>query len=156
MRPVTATPVYAERLGVPLRWWAQGVMLVAAVWLATVVAVPAVAAWIVTAVALAVTAFLLVLIGSPRVVVADGTFRAGRAHIGAEHLGPAVALDAEQTHRTAGVDADARAYLLLRPYLKRSVKVEITDPADPAPYWLVCTRHPEELARALTALTAAR
>ena len=49
--------------------------------------------------------------------------------------------------------ADARAYLVLRPYLKRAVKVEITDPADPAPYWLVCTRHPEELAKALNALT---
>jgi len=33
--------------------------------------------------------------------------------------------------------------------------VEITDPADPAPYWLVATRHPEELARALTALSRA-
>ncbi len=30
--------------------------------------------------------------------------------------------------------------------------MEITDPADPAPYWLVGTRHPDELARALTEL----
>ena len=88
MPPVTVTPVYAERLGVPLRWWAQGVMLVAVVWLATVVAVPAPAAWVVTAIALAVTVFLLVAIGSPRVVVADGTFRAGRAHIGARAPAP--------------------------------------------------------------------
>ena len=51
------------------------------------------------------------------------------------------------------MDADARAYLLLRPYLKRAVKVEITDRADPAPYWLISTRHPEELAQALVALT---
>ena len=51
--------------------------------------------------------------------------------------------------RAAGVDADARAYLLLRPYLKRAVKVEITDPADPAPYWLVSTRHADALVRAL-------
>ena len=55
-------------------------------------------------------------------------------------------LDADATRRAAGVDADARAFLLLRPYLKRSVRVEITDPADPAPYWLVSTRHPDELA----------
>ena len=63
------------------------------------------------------------------------------------HLGTATALDAESTRRIAGVDADARAYLLLRPYLKRAVRVEITDPADPAPYWLVSTRHPDELGR---------
>jgi hypothetical protein len=152
---VTVSPAYAERLGVPLRWWVQGTMLVATLWLAVVVALPALAAWIVTLVALAVMTFLLAAIGAARIVVADGTFRAGRAHIGAEHLGPAVALDAEETRRTAGVDADARAYLLLRPYLKRAVKVEITDPADPAPYWLVATRRPEELAQALAALSHA-
>ncbi len=53
----------------------------------------------------------------------------------------------------AGPEADARAYLLLRPYLKRAVRVEITDPADPAPYWLVSSRRPEELARAVQALS---
>ena len=149
------TPVYSERLGVPLRWWVQGTMFAATLWLAVVVALPALAAWIVTAVAMALLALWFLSWGSARVVVADGTFRAGRAHIGAAHIGEATALDAEETRRTAGVDADARAFLLLRPYLKRAVRVEITDPDDPAPYWLVSTRHPEELARALTALTHA-
>lgn len=152
---MTLTPVYSERLGVPLRWWVQGTMLVATLWLAVVVALPALAAWLVTAVALGLLAFLFWSYGSTRIVVGDGGFRAGRAHIPAGFLGTATALDAEETHRAAGVDADARAYLLLRPYLKRAVRVEIIDPADPAPYWLVGTRHPEELARALTALTHA-
>ena len=53
----------------------------------------------------------------------------------------------------AGPEADARAFLLLRPYLKRAVRVEITDPADPAPYWLVSSRRPDELAGALHRLT---
>ena len=69
------------------------------------------------------------------------------------HLGAVAALDAEETRRVAGPEADARAYLLLRPYLKRAVRVEITDPADPAPYWLVSSRHPDELARAVRALS---
>lgn len=152
---MTVTPSYSERLGVPLRWWVQGTMLVATLWLAVVVALPPLAAWLVTAVALGLLVSLLWSYGSARVVVGDRTFRAGRARIGAEHLGLAEALDPEETRRVAGVEADARAYLLLRPYLKRAVRVEITDPADPAPYWLVSTRHPEELARALTALTRA-
>lgn len=155
MPAVSVTPAYTERLGVPLRWWAQGTMLVALVWLAVAVSAPAPVAWVLTAVGLVVMTALLLVVGSPRVEVVDGTFRAGRAHIGAEHLGEAVALDADQTRRVAGVDADARAYLLLRPYLKRAVKVEITDPADPAPYWLVSTRRPEDLVRALRALTHA-
>jgi hypothetical protein len=153
---VSPTPSYSERLGVPLRWWVQGTMLVATFWLAVVVALPPAAAWLVTAVALALLVFPLLAYGSLRVSVADGVFTAGRARIGAEHLGAVTALDAEQTRRVAGVEADARAYLLLRPYLKRAVRVEITDPADPAPYWLVSTRHPEELAQALTALSRAR
>ena len=152
---MTLTPVYSERLGVPLRWWVQGTMLVATLWLAVAVALPALAAWLVTAVALGLLFSWLWSYGSPRIAVGDGTFRAGRAHIDARFLGPATALDAEETHRVAGVQADARAYLLLRPYLKRAVKVEIADPADPTPDWLVCTRHPEELVRALTALTHA-
>ena len=50
----------------------------------------------------------------------------------------------------AGVDADARAYLLIRPYLKRSVRVELRDPRDATPYWLVSSRRPEQLVTALT------
>ena len=90
---------------------------------------------------------------SPSTTTTPSDISNGRAHIAAQHLGTATPLDPEQARRLAGVDADARAYLLLRPYLKRAVKVEITDPADPAPYWLVSTRNPEELARAVTALT---
>ena len=143
---------YDERLGVPLRWWVQGVMLVATLWLALVVALPAALAWGFTAVALALLALLLVSYGNARVSVDGGWFRAGRARIEGVHLGAVAALDPEETRRVAGPEADARAYLLLRPYLKRAVKVEITDPADPAPYWLVGTRRPEALARAVRSL----
>jgi DUF3093 family protein len=145
---------YRERLGVPLRWLVQGTMLVASLWLACIVAVPGPVAWTATAATMALLAAGLVSYGSPRLEVGDGVFRAGRARIGVEHLGTAEALDAERTRRVAGPEADARAFLLLRPYLKRAVRVEITDPADPAPYWLVSSRRPEELAGALTRLTA--
>ena len=148
-------PAYRERLFVPLRWWVQGVMFVATLWLALVVAIPGVWAWSVTAAILALMALAFVAYGSATIVVADGHLRAGRARIEAAYLGGAEALDAEATRRAAGVDADARAYLVLRPYLKRSVKVMISDPADPAPYWLLGTRHPESLAAALSAMTAA-
>jgi hypothetical protein len=149
-----ASTQYDERLGVPLRWWVQGTMLVATLWLALVVALPAAVAWACTAVALALLAGLLVSYGNARVSVAEGWFRAGRARIEGEHLGAVAALDPEETRRIAGPEADARAYLLLRPDLKRAVRVEITDPADPAPYWLVSSRHPDELARAVEALAA--
>ncbi|MDN4163085.1 DUF3093 domain-containing protein [Nocardioides abyssi] len=140
-----------ERLGVPLRWWVQTTMFVASLWLALVVAVPGVVAWSASAVLLALAVALLVSYGAAPVVVAGGELRAGRARIGVEHLGEARALDPAETKHVAGPGADARAYLLLRPYLKRAVRVEITDPADPAPYWLVSTRRPDRLAAAIAA-----
>ncbi|HEY0890692.1 MAG TPA: DUF3093 domain-containing protein [Nocardioides sp.] len=152
----TSSAVYDERLSVPLRWWVQGVMFVATVWLAMVVAMPGSWAWSLTAAILALLALAFVAYGSARIVIADGRLQAGRARIDAAYLGRAEPLDPEATRRTAGVDADARAYLLLRPYLKRAVRIEIVDPADPTPYWLVSTRHPDGLAAALTELTSRR
>ena len=142
---------YSERLTVPLRWWVQATMLVATFWLAVAVATPVSFAtgFLVVAALLVAGAFLSY--GGARIEVADGEFRAGRAHIPVHLLGEAIPLDAEQTRLTAGRDADARAYLVLRPYVKRSVRVEIADPADPTPYWLVSSRNPQQLAAALQA-----
>jgi hypothetical protein len=142
---------YAERLTVPLRWWAQGTMLVASLWLAVLAATPEVVAWSITACALAVMVALLVGYGSPLVSVDRDTFRAGRAHIALDLVGEVTALDADGVRRQAGVDADARAYLVLRPYLKRGVRVDIADPDDPTPYWLVSCRRPDALVSALEA-----
>lgn len=147
--------VYAERLTVPLRWWAQGTMLVATFWLAAIVAFPAHLWWVptaVTGVVLALLALALTSYGGVRVAVTEQrTLVAGKAEVGLEHVGDVVALDGEQTRLVAGREADARAFLLLRPYLRRSVKVSIADPADPTPYWLVSCRHPEKVAAALAA-----
>ena len=153
-RSPTRPPAYAERLSVPLRWWVQGVMLLATFWLAFIVSMPAYAAWLATAVLLLLLVGFLLSYGAPRVEVSSGTFRAGRARIEPEHLGAVTALDRDATRLAAGRDADARAYLLLRPYVHRAVKVAIEDPADPTPYWLVSTRRPDQLAAALSELSA--
>ena len=147
---------HSERLSVPLRWWAQGTMLVGSFWLAVLVATPdnEAIAWSVTAVALAIMVAAFLAYGSARVEVADGHLRAGRARIPLSYVGEVAALDAAGMRRAAGVDADARAYLLLRPYLKRGVRVELADPADPTPYWLVSCRRPDRVVAAVEAARA--
>ena len=144
---------YREKLSVPLRWWVQGTMLVATFWLAFVVAAPALVAWSATAVLLLIMVGLFLGYGAPRVEVGDGWLRAGRARIPGEYLGSAEALDPAETRRVAGPGADARAYLLLRPYLKRAVRVTLHDDRDPAPYWLVSSRDPEHLATAIRVIS---
>jgi Protein of unknown function (DUF3093) len=152
------TPGYTERLHVPLRWWALATMFLASVLLAFLVATPAWVAFTATGVLVALASTLFLRYGAARVEVAAGeagpVFRAGRAHIPVDLLGVPVALDAPASRRLAGVDADARAYLLLRPYVARSVQVPVQDPQDPAPYWLVSTRHPDRVVAALVAAGA--
>ncbi|WP_168202693.1 MULTISPECIES: DUF3093 domain-containing protein [Georgenia] len=100
---------------------------------------------------------LALLVTSPLVLVDLGspeegegpTLTAGRAHIGAEHLGITERLDAERMVAVMGPEADARAYVCQRPWVRQGVRVAVTDPRDPAPYWLVASRHPERLAAAL-------
>lgn len=130
-------------------------MLVITFWFTLVVSIPQeVVAWSLTAVALLMMAGAFRSYGAT-VAVTDGVLRAGKARIPLEHVGDVEVLDPEETRRTSGVDADARAYLVLRPYLRTAVKVEITDPADRTPYWLIHSRDPDALAAALRAATSA-
>ena len=143
------TALFDEKLRVPLRWWVQATMFLASIWLAFVVALPPAVAWGAAVLLTLGVVSLFLGYGAVRVRVVDGVFHAGRANISTNLLADPVALDAETTRRLAGRDANARAYLLLRPYLRRATMVTVTDPADPAPYWLVSTRRPEELCAAL-------
>jgi hypothetical protein len=142
--------VYRERLHVPLRWWVQATMFLATFWLALTVALPG---WMAATASIALLTGVFGLfgwLGSVQVEVRDGVLHAGPARIPLAQVGTAEPLDKEATRRVHGVDADARAYLVTRPYISRSVKVMVDDPADPTPYWLISTRHPRQLAAALT------
>ena len=145
---MSEAPAYDERLAVPLRWWALATMFAASILVAFLVAAPAWVALAGTGVLVLAIGSLLVGYGAARVSVRDGVLTAGRARIPVGHVGVVQALDAEGTRLLAGREADARAYLLIRPYLRAAVRVDITDPADPTPYWLVSTRHPDRLAGA--------
>jgi len=145
-----ASVVYEERLHVPLRWWVQATMFLATLWLALVVALPGPVAWTASAVLFGAVYGILAWLGSASVEVRDGVLHAGPATIPLARIGAVEALDKDATRRVHGVEADARAFLVTRPYIKRSVKVVVDDPDDPTPYWLVSSRHPRRLAAALT------
>jgi hypothetical protein len=147
--------MYDERLGVPLRWWALATMFLASLLIAFLVATPLWLALLASGVLVALTVGVLVGYGAARVTVQAGVLSAGRARISVRHLGDVTALDAESTRLLAGRDADARAFLLLRPYVRRAVRVDLTDPDDPTPYWLLSTRRPERLAAVLSAARGA-
>jgi hypothetical protein len=94
---------------------------------------------------------VLLLLGSTSVEVDTQTLRAGRARIPLRLLGTVQVLDAEAMRRARGTELDARAYLCLRGWVPGGVRVELSDPADPTPYWLLSSRSPGALAEAVQA-----
>lgn len=96
---------------------------------------------------LAVTGLLAASRG--RVRVADGVLHVPGARIPLDHLGGVTPLTREGTRRVRGPLAEPRAYVVTRGWLSQSVQVQVEDPEDDTPYWLVGTRRPAELAAAL-------
>lgn len=149
-RPRALAVDFRERLHVPVRWWLLTAAFLATLWLAFAVSIPyPLVLWAATAAMVLAAGGLLFGYGAAQVAVRDGELRAGRARIPVDLLAEPTVLDHEATRLQTGRDADARAYLLLRPYVRGSLRVTVCDPADPTPYWLVSTRRPERLAAAL-------
>ncbi|HEY0117815.1 MAG TPA: DUF3093 domain-containing protein [Cellulomonas sp.] len=107
-------------------------------------------AWSVGAVAVAVAVGLTAAL-TPRVEVAGGELRAGSAHIPLHLLSEVTPLSGDTLRAALGPELDARAYVCLRGWVHGAVRVELTDPADPTPYWIVSTRRPSALVAALAA-----
>lgn len=93
---------------------------------------------------------LLALGSRGRVEVRDGVLHVPGARIELAALDAPVVLDREALRQQTGPMADRRAFVVRRPWLHAGVRVLVTDPADPTPYWVVGSRHPERLAAALT------
>jgi len=144
-------PHYRERLTAPLSWWALALLFGVAVGWAFYVATPAWAALVALLIGTAVAVTVVASYGSATVEVSSEGFRAGRALLPWTAVGKVRALDRDGARRAAGVEADARAYLLLRGYCGGAVRVEVDDPADPTPYWLVSSRRPEAVVSAIGA-----
>ena len=142
-------PTYAERLWLGPLGWVLLVVFAAMIAVAFVPVDPIVAALIGIVVLVGGAVVLTGL--APRIEVRDGVLRAGGAHIPVDLLGAAVALDADATRAELGPRLDARAHVCLRGWIHTAVRVEVHDPQDPTPYWVVSTRRPEALAAAVHA-----
>ena len=142
--------LFRERLTVPIVWWALAglfalsVLLAIGAYLGPVWGVGTTLATLLVAAALFASAAIVISVDRDQI-------RIGRASIEHAYIAGCRALDADSTRRRAGVEADARAHLVLRPYVKTAVEITLDDPDDPVPYWLVSTRNPRQLAAAMQA-----
>ncbi|TFD89047.1 DUF3093 domain-containing protein [Cryobacterium serini] len=106
-------------------------------------------AGIVTAAVLYGGCVLLLVLAAPVVRVQDGVLTAGPATISTALLGEATAYEKSEATQERGPRLDARAWLLIRGWIDPVVRVPIADATDPAPYWVISTRHPRKLAAAI-------
>jgi hypothetical protein len=140
---------YREQLRVPVSYWVLS-LLCAAILGSTLWAGLSVEAAIAVYVIFGGgCAAALLVWGSVQVEVADGRLRAGKHVLPLQSAGEVAPLDAAQARAMRGPRADPAAFMLIRPYLKLAVYVEISGGPAAAPYWLVGTRHPAELAAAI-------
>lgn len=140
-----------ERLAVPLWWWPAGVGLAL---LGGAALHGGVAGWRAVVPYVALVAVMLVVlrvVSRGRVRVDRGVLHVPGARVPLAAVGAVRPLDVEQTRRLRGPAANRYAYVATRAWLRRAVQVQIEDPDDDTPYWLVGTRHPEQLAGTIEA-----
>jgi hypothetical protein len=131
-------------------WWLFGAFTAASVgWVFLVVTTWTIAI-IATLIVAVPLAWALWTYGSLTLEVIDGDLVAGRARLESRFRGPARALGAEEFRHAMGPGADARAFILTRPYVRTGALIPVTDAADPTPYWIVSTRHPDAFVDSLT------
>lgn len=147
----TPEAAYRETLRASWSWWLLGGGFVVAVWWAFFVSTPAWATWLATGVAAVIVGAGLATYGGKLIVVDGETLRVGAAHLPRQFVGDVEAVEGEGVRRLIGVDADATAYVVYRAYISGAIKVQVVDPRDHTPYWVISTRHPEELAERLRA-----
>ena len=64
-------------------------------------------------------------------------------------MAKAIPLDAATKRELLGPSADPMAFVIQRPWVSGAVQVVLDDPDDVTPYWVISSRRPEDLARAL-------
>lgn len=143
--------LYTERLRVPILWWVLMAVGVLALFLAYDVSLGRGIAVVAGLLLASAGAAWLAAQSTLTVAVDQAGLHAGRALLPPGAVGDVEALDEQATSRARGRDADAHAFFLLRGYVSTSVRVDVDDPGDPVPYWMVSTRYPERLAAALVA-----
>ena len=141
---------YREQLRIPFIWWLLAALFAVSIgWVFLVVTTWTIAI-IATLIVAVPLAWALWTYGSLTLEITDGTLRVGRTQLEGRFRGPAQALFAQGFRHAMGPGADARAFILVRPYVKTGALIPVADPSDATPYWLLSTRHPEDFVASLT------
>ena len=85
-----------------------------------------------------------------RIRVDQNELRIDKAHIALKYLGKVTVLDSDAMRLLRTRDADPAAFLAIKFWAATGIKIEVTDPRDATPYWLITSKRGEKLAALLT------
>ena len=145
----SGVPAFDERLSVPWWWYVPaaglGVLLGAEIHMGY----PGVRSWIGYAVLIPLIVGVVYTFGRTRVRVDGDALRVGSAAVARKFVGRVEVVDRRDKQAALGPELDPAAYVLLRGWVGPLVRVEVTDPDDPTPYWVFSVREPDRLLSAL-------
>ena len=153
-RATSQEVLYRERLSVPWWWYPPALFVAGLVALEVNAAARDWPRWISFAVLFAVAAGALVWLGRIEVRVLDAghgrELWAGEAHLPTTVISRCALVPRSAKSSALGRQLDPAAYVVHRAWVGPMVLVVLADPDDPAPYWLVSSRHPNRVLAALS------
>jgi len=144
--PATSgAPAFDERLSVPWWWYVLAVGLGVLLGAEVHMGYPGVRSWLGYAVVVPLLVGALVALGRTRVRVDGGALRVGTAVLPLKYVGRVEVVDRRDKQAAMGPELDPAAFVLHRGWVGPLVRLEVTDPDDPPPYWVFSLREPDRL-----------
>jgi hypothetical protein len=147
----SGTPRFDERLSVPWWWYLLALGLAVLLGAEVHMGYPGLRSWIGYAITIPLCLGAVVWLSRVRVRVADGELHAGDARLPLRYVGHVDVVPREGKQVALGPELDPAAHLVHRAWIGPVVRIEVTDPDDPTPYWIVSSRDPDALVAALAA-----
>jgi hypothetical protein len=144
-RPAGSVVRYREQLRVPVWWYAVAIFVAALLAAEFRIAGVDVTDWLPFAVLLPLSCVIVWSLGRGALEISGGEVRIRGAHLPLEYVSGAVALDGPTLRRVVGREGDPAAFLSIRPWIGPGVQLWLDDPEDPVPYWVVSSRHPQQV-----------
>ena len=147
----TSSPVlYSERTLPSIGYFAVTLFVPLAVFLISLPFSEEIGLWL--AIVSTVAVFAISYLSSPLISLTKEHLSVGQVKIETKFLGSAQEVSARDSFKERGPLLDTRAFTRFQVGVKTLIKIEITDAADPTPYWLLSTRNPEVLAGIISKL----
>lgn len=102
-----------------------------------------------SAIALYLLCLAGLLLSATKIEVTQSELIAGKARLPIEIIGSVDGFRGAEATLERGQRLDARSFLVIRGWVDPVVRIELVDPNDPVPYWLVSTRNPEKVSQAI-------